>query len=91
VIQKEIPQYESIDEAFAKLSELDPCVDNYRVAEISDSAQLQAYVHKQSRGCCGQHDSIALIGESYEYTTDKPSVVKGTYYRLCLIGCNYGH
>lgn len=70
--------YDSAEEAFDAIKPNDPCVDNYRIADISDPAQLQAYVHKQSRGCCGQHDTVAMVK------------LDG-YHRMCLIGCNYGH
>ena len=78
MMQEIIPIYDSVDAAFDVLESLDSCVNNYRIADIGDPAQLQAYVHKQSRGCCGQHDSVAWVKfDGYE--------------RLCLIGCNYGH
>jgi hypothetical protein len=74
----EIKTYDSIGDAFIAMEELDPCVDNHRIAEISDSAQLQAYVRQQSKGCCGQFDGVAMVK------------ING-YPRMCLIGCNYGH
>jgi hypothetical protein len=70
--------YDSIGEAFASMEDLDPCIDNYRMADISDSSQLQAYVEQQRSGCCGQYDTVAMVK------------LNG-YQRMCLIGCNYGH
>jgi len=70
--------YDSADEAFNAMDAFDPCVNNYRIADISDPAQLQEYVRKQSRGCCGQHDTVAMVK------------LDG-YHRMCLIGGNYGH
>jgi hypothetical protein len=74
----EMQTYESLEEAFAAMGEIDPCVDNHRIAEISDSDGLQAYALQQSKGCCGRFDTVAMVK------------LNG-YHRMCLIGCNYGH
>ena len=78
----EIPQYESEDEAFAAEFGGLEYVDNFRIAGVGYVDELSAYMEKMSRGCCGSRDTVARVG--YEFKGEK-------YYRLCLIGCNYGH
>jgi hypothetical protein len=89
-LNTEIPVFDNEDAVYAYLGSIDSCVDNKRIADIGQPDELQAYVRAQSRGCCGQHDEVAWVGFTYNYTTTKGEE-SGTYHKLCLIGCNYGH
>jgi hypothetical protein len=79
----EIPQYESEDEAFdAEFDGLE-YADNFRFAEVGNDDEMVVYMEKMRKGCCGSRDTVVHVGR--ELSTGYK------YYRLCLIGCNYGH
>ena len=54
----------------------DPCIDNFRVAEIDNSYEEVAYYTIANAGCCGFEDREVI----HEVTN-----------RKFRIGCNYGH
>jgi hypothetical protein len=53
----------------------DPCIDNYRFAELGDEAEEETYEGAKSVGCCG----------SFDMEVTHPNG------KRMLIGCNYGH
>ncbi len=42
--------------------EEDGCVDNFRFGYCDDAASVAEYERLRSEGCCGSHDSKAMIG-----------------------------
>lgn len=56
--------------------ECEACVDNERVADPNDSAEMREFDEQSFHGCCG--------------TMEKEVVHPQTGKRI-LIGCNYGH
>ena len=85
-----VSQYESVKEAFdAECGELE-FVDNYRIAEVGNAQELAEYAKRMEAGCCGSRDLVVSIAHEYKYESAE-GMVEGKYYRLHLIGCNYGH
>jgi len=56
------------------------CVDNYRVAELSDAEGMLDFQNKLLSGCCGEHN---IVRRYHNPITDTEHVF--------LIGFNYGH
>jgi hypothetical protein len=56
------------------------CVDNYRVAKCSNSAQVRRYRRQQSKGCCGFYDEVVEMWSWRKFRFEK-----------YMVGCNYGH
>jgi hypothetical protein len=55
--------FDTVESAFAWMTAEvdDSCVDNLRVAYLSDEAALLAYEDTKNEGCCGFFDTIVLI------------------------------
>ena len=51
-------------------------VDNYRVAEVGDSAEEAEYERIRDEGCCGS------VNQVYTHPTTGKQI---------LVGCNWGH
>jgi|GEM_PF-2215907 len=60
---------------FLELEADDPCVDNYRCAEVGNEKEEKAYQEIKDGGCCGSAEKI----------------VKHASGRTFKIGLNYGH
>lgn len=56
------------------------CVDNYRMARCSNSAQMRRYRRQQANGCCGSFDEVVEMWN-----------IKKMRFEKYLVGCNYGH
>jgi len=54
----------------------DPCIDNYRVAEIGNILEEEEYKNLQKNGCCGFSDTLIT-----HYASG----------RKFMLGFNYGH
>ena len=66
----------ALDEIRAEMeNQHEYCVDNHRMADADDSAEIQAFEQASFWGCCG----------SFEREVVHPNGKK------ILIGCNYGH
>lgn len=55
----------------------DSCMDNYRLAKVSDKRALKVYREQQENGCCGFYDIVKRC--PYDF------------FREYHIGFNYGH
>lgn len=52
-------------EAFTWMEEFvdDGCIDNYRIAELGNAHEEKIYDLDREDGCCGNFDTVVLIGE----------------------------
>ena len=69
------PWPEDVVEHLLQLTEEKECSDNFRIARLWDSDELEAYAKAQRKGCCGYFDAPFVGKDEMTY----------------LIGFNYGH
>lgn len=54
----------------------DPCIDNFRLAEVGNAKQCKEYEKQMKDGCCGFYDE---------------AIQSPITHKSYLYGCNYGH